>query len=44
MKGIIKNQKSDEEFIELADFVVHNNEGDLVLEQVLKLYSQFITL
>ncbi|MFT7000003.1 MAG: dephospho-CoA kinase [Spirosomataceae bacterium] len=44
VKGIIKNQKSDEEFIELADFVVHNNEGDLVLEQVLKLYSQFITL
>jgi dephospho-CoA kinase len=44
VKGIIENQKSTEEFLELADFVIQNNEEDLVLEQVLKLYSQLITL
>jgi dephospho-CoA kinase len=41
--GIIKNQKSVEEFLELADFIIQNDEKDLVLEQVLKLHNRLLT-
>jgi dephospho-CoA kinase len=41
--GIIQNQKSAEEFLELADFIIQNNEKDLVLEQVLRIHNQLLT-
>ncbi len=35
IEGIIQNQKTEEEFLNLADYVIHNNEIDFITEQVL---------
>lgn len=36
----IKNQMSDHEKIKLADFVINNNEKDMIIAQVLKIHGQ----
>jgi dephospho-CoA kinase len=42
--AIIRNQMTEEEKVKRADFVIHNNETELVVPQVLKLHEQFIRL
>lgn len=39
---IIDNQKSTEEFQGIADFVIQNNDNDLIMEQVLHLHETFL--
>jgi dephospho-CoA kinase len=38
---IIRNQMTEEEKVKRADFVIHNDETELVVPQVLKLHEQF---
>ncbi len=40
--AIIHNQMTEEEKVKRADFVIHNDETELVVLQVLKLHEQFI--
>jgi dephospho-CoA kinase len=40
--AIIRNQMTEEEKVKRADFVIHNDETELVVPQVLKLHEQFI--
>lgn len=44
IQEIMRNQKSTSQFREIADFVIHNNDTDLVLEQVFSLHANLITL
>jgi dephospho-CoA kinase len=39
--AIIRNQMTEEEKVKRADFVIHNDETELVVPQVLKLHKQF---
>jgi dephospho-CoA kinase len=39
---IIHNQMSEDEKVELADFIIRNDESELVVPQVLKLHERFI--
>lgn len=39
---IIDKQNSAEEFQEIADFVIQNNDNDLIMEQVLHLHKRFL--
>ncbi|WP_421829269.1 dephospho-CoA kinase [Larkinella sp.] len=41
IKNIISRQISDEERIEMADYVVYNNETQLLIPQVLRLHETF---
>lgn len=41
---IIRNQMNEEEKIKKADFIIRNDETELVLPQVLKLHERFIAL
>lgn len=38
---IIRNQMNEEEKLKKADFIIHNNETELVVPQVLKLHDQW---
>lgn len=38
---IIRNQMGEEEKLKKADFIIHNNETELVVPQVLKLHEQW---
>lgn len=38
----INNQMSDEEIIKRSQFVIHNNEEELIIPQVLKIHKQLI--
>jgi len=40
----IKNQMKDDEKIRLSDFVISNDDGDIILDQVLKIHDNFISL
>jgi dephospho-CoA kinase len=40
---IIRNQMTEEEKITNADFVIRNDETELVIPQVLNLHERFIT-
>lgn len=42
IEAIIKNQKSAEEFNAIADFVVYNNEEQLMIPQVLEIHQQIL--
>lgn len=42
VRNIIKNQMPERDKIKLANFVVTNDESELVIPQVLKLHEQFI--
>jgi dephospho-CoA kinase len=42
VEAIIKNQMPQEDKVKLANFVIVNDETELVIPQVLKLHSQFI--
>lgn len=42
IKAIFKNQKSESEFIDIADYLIINNETDLLLPQVISLHHKFI--
>lgn len=44
VKDIIRNQMPDSEKINRADFVVVNDESQLVIPQVLQLHQNFLTL
>jgi dephospho-CoA kinase len=44
VEDIISNQMQDEEKIKLADFVIANDETQLVIPQVLMLHNQFLKL
>lgn len=44
VEEIINNQMSDEEKVKLADFVIINDETQLVIPQVLALHNQFLKL
>jgi dephospho-CoA kinase len=44
VREIIRNQMDDEEKRRRADFVIMNNESELVIPQVLSLHQQFISL
>jgi len=44
VEGIIKNQMSQEEKVSRADFVIKNDESELVVPQVLKLHEWFNSL
>lgn len=44
VQEIMAKQKSAEDFAAIADFIIKNNDQDLILEQVLALHKQFITL
>ncbi len=39
----IKNQKSDEEKIKLADFVIHNDNSQSLVQQVLQIHRSLLT-
>jgi dephospho-CoA kinase len=41
---IIRNQMTDEEKLKRADFIIKNNETELVVPQVLKLHEQWVGL
>ena len=41
---IMAKQSTPEAFAEIADFIVRNNDEDLILEQVLALHCKFLTL
>lgn len=36
----IKNQMSDEEKIKLSDYIIHNNESELLIPQIIELHQQ----
>ncbi len=40
---IIKNQKSQEEFLEMADFEIRNNDTEMLLPQILEIHRQILT-
>ncbi|GAB3906232.1 dephospho-CoA kinase [Larkinella knui] len=42
IKNIISRQLSDEERIEMADYVIYNNETQLLIPQVLRLHETFL--
>jgi dephospho-CoA kinase len=42
--AIIRNQMTEEEKVKRADFVIHNDETELVVPQVLKLHEQFVAM
>jgi dephospho-CoA kinase len=42
--AIIRNQMTEEEKVKRADFVIHNDETELVVPQVLKLREQFVAM
>jgi dephospho-CoA kinase len=42
--AIIHNQMTEEEKVKRADFVIHNDETELVVPQVLKLHEQFVAM
>ncbi|MBS1508870.1 MAG: dephospho-CoA kinase [Bacteroidetes bacterium] len=42
IKKIIRNQMPESEKIAKADFVIHNDESELLIPQVLKLHERFI--
>jgi dephospho-CoA kinase len=42
--AIIRNQLAEEEKVKRADFVIHNDETELVVPQVLKLHEQFMAM
>lgn len=42
VKDIIRNQMAEEKKLELADFVIQNNEQELIIPQVLHLHQVFI--
>lgn len=44
VREIIRNQMDDEEKRRRADFVIMNNESELVIPQVLSLHQQFISM
>ncbi len=41
IQEIMRKQKTSDAFVEIGDFIIQNNENDLVLEQVLKLHAKF---
>jgi dephospho-CoA kinase len=41
---IIRSQLSEEEKTKLADFVLRNDETELLVPQVIKLHHQFLTM
>jgi dephospho-CoA kinase len=43
VRAIINNQMSEEEKMERADFIIHNDEKELLIPQVLKLHHQFLS-
>ena len=42
IKNIISRQISDEERVEMADYVIYNNETQLLIPQVLRLHETFL--
>ena len=42
VKEIMKNQLADDRKLELADVIIHNDETQLVIPQVLRLHEKFI--
>ncbi len=40
----MKNQLPEEEKVKLADYIIHNNENDLLIPQVLTLHHQLLAL
>ncbi len=44
IQNIIRNQKSEEEFLALADYVIDNNEQEFIIPQVLKAHDLFRSL
>ncbi len=44
IQNIIRSQKSEEEFLTLADYVIYNNEQEFIIPQVLKADDLFRTL
>jgi dephospho-CoA kinase len=43
IEKILENQKSPEEFLEMADFVINNDENCLLIPQVLEVYKELIS-
>jgi dephospho-CoA kinase len=39
--SIMRNQMKEEDKVQLADFIINNDESELVLPQVLKLHERF---
>lgn len=44
IENIMKNQKTEEEFLALADYVIYNNEQEFITPQVLELDAKLHTL
>jgi dephospho-CoA kinase len=42
IRGIMENQMPDDEKLKRADFIIHNDESQLVTTQVLNLHQQFL--
>ena len=40
IEKVISNQKTEKEFLEMADFVINNDENSLLIPQVLKVYKK----
>lgn len=40
IKNIIRNQKTEEEFLALADYVIRNNEEEFITDQVVKIHER----
>ena len=43
VRAIISNQMSEEQKMEKADFIINNDEKELVIPQVLELHNQFLS-
>jgi len=44
VKTIIKRQYNEEKRLQMADFVIYNDESQLLITQVLKLHQQFLQM
>lgn len=40
IENIIRNQKTEEEFLALADYVIRNNEDEFITDQVVKIHER----
>lgn len=43
IEKVISNQKSEKEFLEMADFMINNDEKELLIPQVLGVYKELIS-
>ena len=43
IEKVISNQKTEKEFLEMADFVINNDDKELLIPQVIEVYKKLIS-